>query len=40
MTYRKSGKSDGNIHRLRSQETDSDDDLGTWNGNSTQQKPR
>ncbi|CAL8109712.1 unnamed protein product [Orchesella dallaii] len=32
--------SDGNIHRLRNQETDSDEDLGTWNGNSTQQKPR
>lgn len=33
-------KSDGNIHQLRNQETDSDDDPGTWNGNSTQQKPR
>jgi uncharacterized membrane protein YsdA (DUF1294 family) len=30
-------KQEGNIHRLRTNEEDSEDDTGTWNGNSTQQ---
>lgn len=30
-------KSEGNVHRLRTSESDSDDEKATWNGNSTQQ---
>jgi hypothetical protein len=31
------GTTEGNVHRLRTHESDSDDEQATWNGNSTQQ---